>query len=336
MCASVTYFLTWGLTLFFLGFLIQYYNTYKIKNAVIACLLMFCIIGANELSAFFVLIVVALKLLHEIFLEKKINAGTVHFVILVLILVLVVLLAPGNTVRQLSYGNHHNIRFSLFNSFINLARVTVLILKSPPFIILLLLTIINASSLSASSTILKKITKGKLLIFILLSFFTGYFFYFMAAFSMGINPPLRVHDFIIFLLIVTMLLATLITSSLYKLILIEKESLKKLNVLVVVIFFLFIISDFHKLPGENIYIKGNICLAAYDITHQAPAYNSAMNERYNQIDKAIKTGTKNLTVPVLCHKPRSIFFVDIKADSTHWINWGYARYFNLNSIKTTP
>jgi len=113
------------------------------------------------------------------------------------------------------------------------------------------------------------------------------------------------------------------------------EYQKKLNVLVTLIFFLFILSDFHKIPGENIYIKGNIALAAYDLTHNAPRYNAVMNERYKQIEKEKLTGNKNITVPALQNIPRSIFFVDIKADSSHWVNWGCALYFEINSIKTT-
>jgi len=334
MSASVTYFLAWGLTFYLMAFLIKYYKTFNIKYAFFSFIFMFCIIGSNELSAFLVLIIIGLKLIFELY-ERKLNKVTIIFAVLCLFFVFVVLMAPGNAVRISNYSNRHNLAFSLLNSFINLARITALIIKSPPLIILLLLIILNSKIIAEALEIFKNLKSGYLVIFIISALLTAYFFYFVSSYSMGINPPLRVHAFIALFIIITLLIIIINVSYKYLPPSSSAEYQKKLNVLVTLIFFLFILSDFHKIPGENIYIKGNIALAAYDLTHNAPRYNAVMNERYKQIEKEKLTGNKNITVPALQNIPRSIFFVDIKADSSHWVNWGCALYFEINSIKTT-
>ena len=337
MAGSVTYTLTWGLTFYFFAFFLKYFNEEKHKKAhlLICMLLIFCIIGSNELSAFLITISAFLIVLYNWLSKKKPDTFSIVFLVFSAILCLIVILAPGNKARIALFENHYNFNYALVSTFKNVIKIAIFNFKNPPLIIMCFLTLINTPLLIKKSFFLKKIQKVNLFVLPVIIILTVTFFYFTSAFNMGIEPPLRLHGFISIFLILSIGLYILLLNAKHEFIVLPFPQLRKLNLLLFAAFIGFIITDFHRKAGEDIYFKGNISLAVYDITHDAPAYNREMYARYELIYEAKKENSTDITVPIINAKPKSIFFVDIKPDSTHWINWSCAQYFDLNSIKTT-
>jgi len=335
MAGSITYTLTWGLTFYWFAFLLKYYNHEKnSKTTLFICLLLtFCIVGSNELSAFLISISAFLIIFYNLFYKNKTDAFSIVLLIFSFVLCLIVILAPGNKARIALFENHYNLNYALLSTFKNVIKIAIFNFKNPPFIIVSLLALLNAPLLVNKSAFLKNIQKVNIHILPVVIALTVTFFYFTSAFNMGIEPPLRLHGFISLFLILGAGFYLLLINSKHPFLELPSQPLKKLNIILFVIFIGFIISDFHRKAGEDIYFKGNISLAVYDITHDAPVYNKAMFERYDLIYKAKKENSANISVPLLTAKPKSIFFVDIKPDSTHWINWSCAQYFDIKTIK---
>jgi len=337
MSSSLTYFLAWGLTLYLLGFLIRYYNQPHKKrlNAAFSILLIICIIGSNELSAFLVLFIIIGIIIYELYQNKKINKFSLQFLIISLFFVLVVILAPGNKGRLSLFGNHYNMAFSIINTIEKTLVLIFLHLTNPPFIIISILVFINAPTLISGSIFLNKILKINTIILFVIPLLIIIFFYFTSAFNTGISPPLRIYAFISLFFFFTAFLIILQIRDKYVVFDLPFISLQKLNFILVAAFLLFIGSDFSKVPGKHYLIKGNILQSFNDLRSDAYNYNKDLDDRYLIIEQEIKKGNMNIKVPSLTVKPRSIFFVDIKPDSSNWINIGYAQYFNISSIKTT-
>ncbi|MDD3878046.1 MAG: DUF6056 family protein [Bacteroidales bacterium] len=335
MSATLTYFLAWAMTLLMWVFILKYYhsNTSK-RNAIVVLLLAFCVIGSNELSAFLTGFTGLGLIILKVLKNKKPDAFSLLFFTVSIILILIVILAPGNNNRLNFFENHYNINFAITNTFYNFFKITILHIKNPAIISLCFLSFLNAHKLLKSSQLFQKIKNFNPLFFLISVVCIILFFYFTSAFNMGIQPPLRVHGFISFLVILSLAFFAILLNQKHQFLVLEANQLLKINSLLIGVFCFFVLTDFHKKDGENYYIKGNIMLAVYDLTHDAPKFNHALNNRYKLIQQAKREQKTSLSLPVLPYKPRSIFFADIKPDSLHWINWGNANYFDLKYINT--
>jgi len=335
MSASITYFLALSFKLLSVSFLLKFYNGNKNKflNGFLSILMAVFAVGSNELSAFFMLLLSLFIVAYEFILYKNFNKFTLLFTSITLLFVLLVVVAPGNIYRTSLFGNHHNFLFSLQNSVLNFAKLNILILKNPSIFILFILTAIFSKELLNASGVLNKIEKIPLYLLFLISFSVVLFFYFVSAYSTGINPPMRLHNFIMNIYLIMLLILIIISSvkiqNCYKT---KTEIPLVAKQILFLLFIWFIISDFHKYPGQNIYIQSNIVQSVYDLKYEAPLYDKELENRYLLIAKAKQNEQTSISVPCLKYKPRSIFFVDIKSDSTHWINWGHAKYFGLKTI----
>jgi len=334
MSASMTYFMAWGLTFYWFYFLISYYKKPSFKNSIMPLILMICIIGTNELSAFMTFFVLLFVAIREIIQDKKLHTGTIFFLIICVVFLFIVIIAPGNAVRQTNYPNHHNLMYALSNASFNLFRIYTLIFISTPFIFFLLLTALNSNEFYEKLNINKNTHIFWTIVLYPIPIMLVFFFYFVSSFSMGIHPPLRVHGFIAFFILfyVMVLLIKIFGKMIF--FNFEKSNLKKINIILIILLLFSIMADFHKKTGDNIYFKGNIMQATYDICNEVEAYNKEMNDRYKIIEYAQKDNVNNISVPELKHRPQSIFFVDIKPDSTYWVNWATALYFDIETIKT--
>jgi len=79
----------------------------------------------------------------------------------------------------------------------------------------------------------------------------------------------------------------------------------------------------------------NIKDVVLDTVWRGSIYDSQLMDRYNEIEKAQKSGLQDLTVDKLYQMPKSLYFGDILSDPSHWRNQCYKKYFNLHSIKVS-
>jgi hypothetical protein len=68
------------------------------------------------------------------------------------------------------------------------------------------------------------------------------------------------------------------------------------------------------------------------LTGEAQQFNKEMNQRAAFLHQCRDKGESNCKVPALSVRPESIFVLDLQADSSHWINFDYAFFYNLNSV----
>ena len=58
-----------------------------------------------------------------------------------------------------------------------------------------------------------------------------------------------------------------------------------------------------------------------------------MNDRYHIISKERESGKDTIYFEPIINPPKSLFVLDITDDYNHWLNKGYAIYFNLGEKK---
>jgi len=337
MSGAVTYTLTWGFLFYWGSFLIKYYKNehHKSINAFFIFLLTFIIIGSNELSAFITLTASCVLFVFRILSKRKLELFTLLLLIFSGALLVLVFLAPGNKARLMQFDNHYNLQYALVSTLKNSIKIFVFHIKNPALIVLVILVWLNISK-NTFFNFTKEQTYNRSLYFIAAVMFIiipiGYF---SSAFNMGIEPPLRVHGFmgiiVIFILLYFSVMIRLNQSKLS----ISTHLIKKLNILLSIAFFVFVLGSFHRKAGEAVYFTGNITQALYDVSKNATLYNMAHQKRHKLIESEKCKGNLHISVPAIQFKPPSIYFVDIKADSTHWINWGTAHFFNIKSIRLT-
>lgn len=279
----------------------------------------FIMIGSNE----------TLMLLWDLFLlsvfiaeqikTKKINVYILVIGILSFVFSLAVALAPGNSVRLENY-DHIGLASALAGS--TLTGLQILLLSIKPATIAVLLIAIpwllkNSDRISAKLRTRKAlaITFVSLIAESTLTLFPGYF-------SMGHLPPLRVlnpsmvfHD-ILFILLIFQLIALLPARF--------QNRISSLNQYPLITSTIFAIALFSS---------GNHQHALTDLALRAPAYDQQMKYRYSYI--AQHPDDKNLTVPKIIDPPTTIVADEISSDPTFWLNASYAKFFGLDSIRTT-
>ncbi|OQA02292.1 MAG: hypothetical protein BWY70_00059 [Bacteroidetes bacterium ADurb.Bin408] len=337
MSGSVTY--TLGISLFFFlsGLLLMYYHGFKNKGALRFFIVLFLCAtsGFNELLAFQVLVLVLSIFLTRFAANKRPDYFALSLFVFAAVLFVVIALAPGNKGRLEQFENHYNLNYALSSMLRNTLKIAVYTFKNPPVLMLLTLILFNAPHLNFNSGIYKKFRRilKPTIIFITVGLVAV--FYFISAYNMGIEPPLRVHGYIILLLLAGAFALMVTLNHKGEVFKLPVVILKKINVVLITLYIVFLCGSFSRKAGEPMYYTGNVAQAVSDLVHKAAAYDKELVSRYSIIKNTVSS-EDCIVVPPLSEKPQSIYFTDIKADSSHWINWGTALYFNTGCIKTSP
>jgi hypothetical protein len=219
-------------------------------------------------------------------------------------------------------------------AFISLMKQNGILIQSMPLwlITLLLFPRMNPGSFN---TELQRILKLDPLLVLVIGQGVMFVLFFIPAWSMGINPPLRVYNFItpFWLLWFTWLITTI--NHKYGKVLLGTWPVYKgmgLRVMVAVIALSFMVS-FVKVPNGELVFGGNTPRAMYDLLFRAAGYNRNMKEREEAILKALAKGETEVVVPALADPPGTIFFIDMTSDPDHWINALYARHYGVGRVR---
>lgn len=332
MSGAITYTLTWGLLFHFVASLIAYFSKPSKWGMLAVFVLAWATIGSNELAAFTVVLITMALAMQMVLNKSRYKNIALALALMSLLFALIVVLAPGNANRLSFFDNHHNLSFACRQSFTDLFKISILVLKHPALLMLNALAFINAPRWDGDKKLFYLVNNRKIFLLPLIFIIPALFFYFVSAFSMGLPPPLRLHGYVAFLLLAGCVACAFGAGIKYAPATWNGFNRQIINTILSAFFVIFVLTAFHKKDGENYYIKGNIMQALYDLTHDAPNYNALMNQRYELIEKSKATNKQNIIVPHMPFQPQSIFFVDIKPDTAHWINWGTAGYFNLKTI----
>ncbi len=304
----------------------------KLLNNSCIAITAFLLAGFNELS---MLLAIFLAGVH--FMKSGKLQGSQRWALLTAVVAgsAIFVFSPGNTERLMFFPDSQNIFSMLRIAATSLLKLNGIFLKSIPVLLTAFLVFqwLNPQSFNDKlKNILKThpltvVLAGQLFLFLLLC---------LPAWAMGINPPLRIYNFLSLLWLIWFLLLLATTYNFLR-----KKNIKTnlpLNgrsiIILVFITIVSVMGNFHKVPGEQYVFGSNTSRAWYDLCFNAIKYNESMKERRLLLDKALETEKAIIEVPIPANIPETIFFLDITNDHTHWINKLHAHYYGIEYIKS--
>jgi hypothetical protein len=296
---------------------------------------LFFLIGFNEMAAMLGL----LMALMYVAMGRDEGKYFPRFWILLPVIMglLLLLLSPGNARRMALFANGGNLYDAITITLVSLSKLNGIHLQC---ISLWLIGLILFPRLD------KVIFHPKLKFFIRWHpawvFLSGqlvmFALLFVPAWSMGINPPLRVYGFLspLWLMWFFWLLASVRNHTAIAL----AERWPRfggvgLRVMVGIVA-LSLMTTFIKVPGGPLVFGGNVPQAWYDLAFRAQSYNRELHLREKFIQEAHAINVKQIAVPALSDPPPSIFFMDMTTNPDHWINPLYARHYGLERVWVKP
>lgn len=318
----VTYHLGNILLLFLLALTFKYlknkYLLHKYLHAILILILLFIIIGLNE--------VIMLNLLFFSFLSlyisyrNKLKSKNFLFLLFAFTLAFsaLVYFAQGNSTREQLFSNNHNFVSSIVNSTIQTFRFIFEWISSLPLIIASFFYFFINKQLSDKESIFKNSYYLTPLISVSLLFISVFICIFPAYWATGILGQQRSVNVAYFLfLILWFINLTVMFNSL-------KENLIVINPKIKVIaIFLMIISFAITKNGLSL-----ITDIAY---HKEIQYNRIMVQRCDKLNHFDKNSTDTIYFDRIPNPPKTLFVLDITDDSECWINKGYNIYFELDN-----
>lgn len=321
-------------TLIFFSFLIQLLKDKdklpRLTSIVIAILLLFFTVGSNEISMCLLVLLLYFSIILDFLINGKVDKKLLLMVICATAFSLIVILAPGNTIRSerfAEYGqtNQHLLIFSLYSSIKDTIHFTSSWLLGTPIVIFTFIFLPIGSKIARH--LIKKnnnlfqlhplIVFCGFLCIITFSFFPGYW-------SSGGRPPLRTINVTYFYFILGWFYLIQVTITFCK-----KRynySFSKLPQYV----WAFIILSIGIYIGSNNF--NNVKIAYYDlIKGSAYQYNEEMNDRY----EFLNGNCENCTIKKIKNHPRTLFFYDAKDDESDYVNMSMSKFFNKKSIKVS-
>ncbi|MFP4065388.1 MAG: DUF6056 family protein [Bacteroidales bacterium] len=336
---------TWPLVLFFFlaGGLLKERKSWWLR--VLLLLSAFAMVGFNEMAAIIALLTVAAfggmgskkaDVLLKISLLMVVTGG-----------LLLLFLSPGNAQRMALFVNNSNLGDALHISLISLVKLNAIHLQSITLWLMMLLAFpwIHLIGLPAGLATTGRswglppgwaiaathpatiFMGGQALLWGLM---------FIPAWSMGINPPLRVYNFLSPFWLLWMLGLLMAVRHHYgeKVIKGWPQFHERGMKVMVLLIALSLMVHFVKIPGGEVVFGGNVPRAWHDLAFRAADYNHAMHQREALIEAALQQGETTLTLPPLHNPPGTIHFLDIFPDSDHWINRMMAAYYGVERVET--
>ncbi len=335
--SSINYLFANTLLIFFFTIIFKNWNSTKIKivDYLIIFTMPIMIVGSNEISMLALNEFLFILIIYQFLITKKINKLLIIPFIIAFISTIIEITAPGNYMRMTSsFSLNSDILLSLKLCIISFVKISIKFLQDPGFLIasilyFALIPLFNSSSFFREHTNISPFISIPISILIILSL------YFPVLYSTGIPVALRVHDtvglFILFGWFYNL-------SALYNYF-IKKQKIRTISAspfyiqLIGIVAITLVILDFKKEPDKDIYPRGNIFCAGYDLLFSAKTYDNELRNRENLILKSVSENIKYLEVPPLSIKPSSIHFIDISDKTSDWINISVAAYYGLDSIK---
>jgi hypothetical protein len=325
------------LTLFFLSIVIKLNivekTTTKIFLTLLAVMLSFMAIGLNEINLCIIFSIIFLTLLYRLYFKQKFSYFNLIILLFILIFCYLDISAPGNYLRAGEFSGKFGLLSSLRISAISVIKLFGIHFQNPSFLLISLVFIPFAITISTKFEIFKNVLRINPFIILVSSLLFIFLLYIPATFSMGINPPMRVHSTIAFVFMMLWFFNIIVFINQVKPSVAENFSINKKLVFVLwIVIIITMMTDFYKEPGQQINYRGNVCRAIYDVTFRACDFNKQMNERYAHIIKAKQAGLKAIEFDELKNAPTTIFFIDVSKEKDHWINSCYSQYYSIDTI----
>lgn len=321
LSGSATYHLGNILFLFYIGICTKSTKKLKLRN-VFLYLLIFLIIGCNEISMIYLLILNILLFTYNFFKTKKLFNSYFYLLLWTALLTLFELIAPGNYMRSHSVYNPYSFSEIILRSF---SKTIVIIIRYAilSFIIIFLTLYSIRKPLQKMKLHLLSLPYYFYILLFLLVIFIGCF---PSIYTLGSNPPLRTVNviFLSVLIILMILCCKLIREPFINKVYVPKFLLN-ISLLILILGYTFAIRD------REIYNLTNNIYYSYDaiINGKAQKYKEEVQKRYKIIQKS-KEDTIFLS-PIQT-KPRIIYHTDLSPDPKHFYNASMAKYFNKKAI----
>jgi hypothetical protein len=325
------------LTLFFLSTVIKLNITKKFTTkiflTILAVILSFMTIGLNEINLCIIFSIIILAITYRLYFKQKFSYFNLIILLFVLIFCYLDISAPGNYLRAGEFSGKFGLLSSIRIAAISVIKLFGIHFQNPSFLLISVIFIPFAIYISTKFEIFKNAFRINPFVILVCSLLFIFMLYIPATFSMGINPPMRVHSTIAFVFMLLWFFNIIVFINQFKPSVVESISInKKLLSVLWIIIIITMMTDFYKEPGQQINFRGNICRAAYDVTFRACDYNKQMNERYINIYKAKQTCIKLIEFDELKNTPTTIFFIDVSPKKKHWINIWFSKYYGIDSV----
>lgn len=323
LAGSATYHLGNILSLFFIGIILKLYRNHSLIYKILSFLLIFLIIGCNEISMIYLDIFIFLLLSCSYYNNKKINTFYLSLLIFAGILTMYILVSPGNKFRSSTTAQYH---LSLVNCIISMLwKTTVIIIRY--FIIVFsihLLVLYNLRNwLKNIDLPFLKFSNIFYIITFLIFMFLGSF---PSLWSVGFFPPLRTVNVIFFAMnILSMLIA-------YKIVTLPFFNTNKFSPYTLLAILLLIVFSYtFTIRDKNIYNFSNNLYNSYKdvLTGNMIKYKEEMKERYETIRNSKKD---TVYVKPIKNIPKTILRSDLKETNNHFYNQNMAIFFGKKAI----
>jgi hypothetical protein len=262
-----------------------------------------------------------ISILYYTFIKRKLNRDLIIYNLLGVCCSLVVVLSPGNSIRDLSltHTNKHNVAFTLLSSLKTAYEQILEWFYSPQILLVSCIIIFSFLFFKNKSSnrihfgyFIVALVAGYLIIFA--SFTTGYW-------STGYVAPTRTVNvsYWLFICYWVVLLSLLLNVLMPIIIKIKKGPYEAF------FFILILILPFSTNSS------GNHRMAVTDLmTGKAYFYNREHTER----EKILQTSSEKIcSLPTFTFYPLSIYNEDITADENNWWNKMIAHYYNKEGVR---
>ncbi|HMQ68598.1 MAG TPA: DUF6056 family protein [Ignavibacteria bacterium] len=307
------------LAYFYIGFLRG--ESAKKRNVIIISLLIFAIIGCNEVSMLMTVVFFTGSFFYNSVVTKSINRNLLIFALVAVVSFIIVYMAPGNSYRLSTNPDSHQLLFSLKNSITDLIKFIIYRLYDLPLIIFTVLFI----SFYLKFVLNKKPWTNTVIInpfysvgIYLISMFSGIF---VSYWSLGTSTPYRTLNVIYFIFLAGWFVNIIIILNYIN---IKKQLPEKpIPEYVIVFLTLAILISFMK--------ETNSVKTAYKDLKNGTAvkFNSELNERYDRIRSSAED---TVTIDSLTVIPDSFSYFDIGGDPDNKYNKLQAEFFNKKAI----
>lgn len=306
----------------------------KTNNTILLVILSMIVCGFNEISMLLTLIMVVLFVIIPSVLKRKTDLHQFILIFAVVAVSFFIVSAPGNEYRTEYFTESRSFFTAMKISLISLAKLNGIALQSPSIVltVIFLFTMLNSEKLKPE---IKKMISIHPVLFAILwqsVLFSGLF---VQAWAMGINPPMRVYNLMLFF----WLSGCLLFVSSVKHYLVHKNRIKikpikgfALNTMVLLIL-LSMILDFRKPPGTQIVFGGNFPAAIYDIIYHFQPYKNELHQRNYDISHQIHMENDTIRLSPLKHKPKVVFYLDISENPDYFVNILAANALDVKAVK---
>lgn len=324
--ASVTYHLANILTLLLVANIFNsVYNeftVYSIKHRIVNSFLIIAICGSNETSMLAIDFILFCFFVYELLINKKINKELVLYIFLAFVCSLVVILAPGNAIRdKMSEDiNKHNVFFTIVSSF----KTSYQFILHWFFSWQILISSIIISICYFLDKKRKPATGKKNYVFLFIAI-AGYFLivsgFATGYWGVGFMAPYRTIN-VAYWLFIFVWLSILLSILSFIRFHFEKIQYSKSFLAIFMLLFLLFLSAFKR---------GNYYIASKDlISGKAYIYNKEFEER----DRIMKTSEDAIcSLPSFSVYPTSIFNEDITSDETNTWNKLFAQHYKKDAVR---